>query len=185
MDKNDFSFNPIEILENKNQKVIARYNSYIDKLNLYLLVLTIFLSIILFAFGNSIANVDYLMKINNEPCFIKIIKINTIVALFIIFIYLIVISIKVFNIILSALDPVVITDVDNESIDLFLEGKYEESNKILINDLKFSINENQKNINKKYNYLYKINNLFKKLFYGIVFFLCLLFIIKLIGNAFL
>lgn len=170
--------NPIQLLKDKNDYTLNRYGSFNNKLNFYLTLLTILSSIFIFIFGNQLPDISFIFKFNINNCFHFITKICiSFIFVFSIFVLLFLL-VLIFKEILKALEPITLSELDFESIDLYLDKKYKKSFDTVVKDYKIVIESNQDKINEKYNLLFKIKRNF--IYFLINYFLIILIILGLI-----
>ena len=124
--------NPIQILKDKHIYSINRYDSFNKKLNFNLTLLTILSSVFVFIFGNNLSDIKFIFKYNWNNCLEVIIYLIITIIIVSSILIVLILLILIFKEILKALEPIKLSELDFESIDLFIKKKYDKAFKAII-----------------------------------------------------
>ncbi len=156
----EYTIDPIQVLQKWNDDILSRYDSFNQKLGMYLTVLAIVSSFFFFVFQNQLPNIVFVFKYDGLQCDQLIVHI-VLSCLFSLFsITLIVLLVLLVKEILQALQPIRITTIDEKAIGYWNTGKKKKATETLISDLLSTARANNESLNKKYDSLYRIRACF-------------------------
>jgi hypothetical protein len=151
--------NPYDVLKDKEISIREKYETYKQKINTYLSLAAIIVTVVLFILQSKLSEISFIFDISKDSCSIKLLKIVTWIILSCTTLGIIILFIKLLLLVVKALQPITLQEIDFESIELHRNGKKKDAYSTLLNDLIKSISFNENTLNDKYSYLFSMNRL--------------------------
>ncbi len=163
---NDWPFDPIDLLRARDEENHRRYETFRQKLGIYLTVATSVVTILIFVIQNRIKDLAYLLHFNGEDTLWTSVRIVSVIYLGLLLVTTLFCFAIVYFKALSGLYPIALQVVNDESIDLLTSNRLKEAVDVLIQDLKSAAEFNGMAVNDAYSNLLEIH---EKLTLGIIF----------------